>query len=213
MIELAPSLLAADGMRLGEEIQGMLDNGIRLLHYDVMDAHFVPNLSFGPSLCKAIHHQFPAVRLDVHLMMDNPGAFIQAFADAGAESITIHREIAEDVGPILQQMKDQGTRCGLSVKPGTGADTLFPYLDQLDSILIMTVEPGFGGQKFMPEQMEKIRMLRKEGFQGIISIDGGVNLQNAPLLAQAGATRLVMGTAYFRAADPAAVARAVEELV
>ncbi|MBR1584715.1 MAG: ribulose-phosphate 3-epimerase [Clostridia bacterium] len=208
-MELAPSLLAADVMNLGREIERMLQTGVRILHYDVMDAHFVPNLSFGPSLCRKIHAQFPDVRLDVHLMLDNPEKYVQVFADAGAESITVHREIADDVGPVLEKIRALGVKCGLSVKPGTGADTLLPYLKQVDAILIMTVEPGFGGQKFMPQQMEKIRFLRRAGFEKTISVDGGVSLENAPLLVQAGATRRVMGTAFFRVPDAAAVAEAV----
>lgn len=212
MIELAPSLLAADWMRLGEEVEHMLGNGVDVLHFDVMDAHFVPNLSFGPSLCKAVHERFPQCRLDVHLMMDQPERYLEVFAKAGAEAITVHREIAEDVSPVLEQIRAIGLSCGLSVKPGTPADTLLPYLDQLDLILIMTVEPGFGGQKFMAEQVEKIRFLRNQGFSGIISVDGGVSPDNAALLAEAGATRLVMGTAYFAAPDPAAVAQMVRAL-
>ena len=212
MIELAPSLLAADLMHLGREIENMLSNGVDLLHLDIMDAHFVPNLSFGPALCRAIHQRFPACRLDVHLMMDNPEEYLRLFSDAGAESITIHREIARDVGPLLDAIHALGRKCGLSVKPATGADALAPYLEKVDSILVMSVEPGFGGQKFQPQQMEKIRALRAMGFSGVISVDGGVNLDNAPLLSQAGATRLVMGTAYFRAEDPARVVQAVKEL-
>ena len=212
MIELAPSLLAADVFCLGREIQTMLQNGVDLLHYDVMDAHFVPNLSFGPSLCGKIHQRFPDCRLDVHLMMDNPEKYIPVFAEAGAECITVHREIARDMTPCITQIKDQKVRCGLSVKPGTPAEALKEYLDQIDLILIMTVEPGFGGQKFMPEQVEKIRLLRSWGFSGVISVDGGVNAQNAALLAKAGATRLVMGTAYFRSEDPKKTVQIVKEL-
>lgn len=212
MIELAPSLLAADYMRLGDEIEKMLGDGVSLLHYDVMDAHFVPNLSFGPALLEQIHRRFPACRLDVHLMMDNPEKYLTVFARAGAECITVHREIAQDVTPILDEIKGLGVRCGLSVKPGTAADTLLPYLDRLDLILIMTVEPGFGGQKFRPEQMEKIRALRAWGYRGVIAVDGGVSLENAGALADAGATRLIMGTSYFHAEDHAGVARAIGAL-
>ena len=213
MIELAPSLLAADLLNIERDVAGMLENGVRTLHFDVMDAHFVPNLSFGPALCKSLHQRFPELQLDVHLMMDNPESYISVFADAGAKSMIVHREIAQDVSPILSMIRQRGLKCGLSVKPGTGADTLYPYLDRCDILLIMTVEPGFGGQRFQTEQMEKIRKLRAKGFRGTISVDGGVNLENAPLLAAAGADRLVMGTAYFRADDPSAVARRVKELV
>ena len=212
MIKLAPSLLAADWLCLGKEIENMMKNGVQILHFDVMDAHFVPNLSFGPDLCKAVHKSFPDCRLDVHLMMDNPMEYIDTFAKAGAWAITVHREAMERPEEALRRIRELGLRCGLSVKPGTGAETLLPYISALDQILIMTVEPGFGGQKFMPEQMEKIRSLRKAGFNGDIAVDGGINMDNAPLVVQAGANMLVMGTAYFRAEDPARVARSIEEL-
>ena len=212
MIELAPSLLAADVLRLGDEIARMLDTGVQTLHFDVMDAHFVPNLSFGPDLCKAIHKAFPGCLLDVHLMMDNPEKYLDVFAKAGAHAITLHQEVLADIPAAMQAIRGLGVRCGLSVKPGTPAETLLPYLPLLDQILIMTVEPGFGGQKFMADQVEKIRMLRAAGFEGVIAVDGGVSPDNAPLLAQAGANLLVMGTAFFKAADPAAVAQQIKEL-
>ena len=212
MIELAPSLLAADALRLGYEIARMLDTGVQTLHFDVMDAHFVPNLSFGPELCKAIHKAFPGCVLDVHLMMDNPEKYLDVFAKAGAHAITLHQEVLADIPAAMQAIRGLGVRCGLSVKPGTPAETLLPYLPLLDQILIMTVEPGFGGQKFMADQVEKIQMLRAAGFEGVIAVDGGVNPDNAPLLAQAGANLLVMGTAFFKAADPAAVAQQIKEL-
>ena len=212
MIELAPSLLAADVLRLGDEIARMLDTGVQTLHFDVMDAHFVPNLSFGPDLCKAIHKAFPGCVLDVHLMMDNPEKYLDVFAKAGAHAITLHQEVLADIPAAMQAIRGLGVRCGLSVKPGTPAETLLPYLPLLDQILIMTVEPGFGGQKFMADQLEKIRMLRAAGFGGVIAVYGGVNPDNAPLLAQAGANLLVMGTAFFKAADPAAVGRQIKEL-
>lgn len=212
MIELAPSLLAADALRLGDEIARMLDTGVQTLHFDVMDAHFVPNLSFGPDLCKAIHKAFPGCVLDVHLMMDTPEKYLDVFAKAGAHAITLHQEVLADIPAAMQAIRGLGVRCGLSVKPGTPAETLLPYLPLLDQILIMTVEPGFGGQKFMADQVEKIRMLRAAGFEGVIAVDGGVNPDNAPLLAQAGANLLVMGTAFFKAADPAAVAQQIKEL-
>lgn len=212
MIELAPSLLAANALRLGDEIARMLETGVQTLHYDVMDAHFVPNLSFGPDLCKAIHAAFPACVLDVHLMMDNPEKYLEVFAKAGAHTITLHQEVLSDIPAALRSIAALGVRRGLSVKPGTPAETLLPYLPELDQILIMTVEPGFGGQKFMADQVEKIRMLRAAGFGGTIAVDGGVSPENAPLLAEAGADLLVMGTAFFKAADPAAVVRQIKEL-
>lgn len=213
MIELAPSLLAADLLRLETEIERMLQNGVKTLHFDVMDAHFVPNLSFGPALCQAIHTRFPECRLDVHLMMDNPLDYLSVFARAGAWAITLHREPLADPRAAMREIRALGARAGLSVKPGTAVETLLPCMEEMDLALIMTVEPGFGGQKFKAEQAEKIRALRRAGFTGDISVDGGVSMENARMLVGAGASMLVMGTAYFRAADPAAVARAVRELV
>lgn len=213
MIELAPSLLAADLLRLETEIERMLQNGVKTLHFDVMDAHFVPNLSFGPALCQAIHTRFPECRLDVHLMMDNPLDYLSVFARAGAWAITLHREPLADPRAAMREIRALGARAGLSVKPGTAVETLLPCMEEMDLALIMTVEPGFGGQKFKAEQAEKIRALRRAGFTGDISVDGGVSMENARMLVGAGASMLVMGTAYFRASDPAAVARAVRELV
>ena len=212
MIKLTPSLLAADLMNLGAQIDSMLKNGLDQLHFDVMDAHFVPNMSFGPSFCRAIHRQYPDLKIDVHLMMDNPEKYLETFIQYGASSITVHREVFDDPKPILKKIRDMGALCGLSVKPGTGAETLLPYLNDTDVILIMTVEPGFGGQKFMPEQVDKIRFLREKGYRGVIAVDGGVNLDNTPILRDAGTDWLIMGTSYFRAEDPAAVAQKVKEL-
>jgi len=212
MIELAPSLLAADLLHLGKEVEMMMDCGVSTLHFDVMDAHFVPNLSFGPSLCKTVKAAHPACTMDVHLMMDNPLDYVQVFADAGAHTLTLHLEVLEDVPGAMGAIRRAGMRCGLSVKPKTPAENLLPYLNTVDHILIMTVEPGFGGQKFMPEQVEKIRLLRSAGFTGVISVDGGVNAENAALLVRAGANHLVMGTAFFRADNPRRIADAIKEL-
>ena len=212
MTKLTPSLLAADLLNLGREIETMMQNGIDQLHFDVMDAHFVPNLSFGPSFCRTIHERFPNLQLDVHLMMDNPEQYLDTFLANGATSITVHREVLHDPDAMVRKIHEKGVKAGLSIKPGTPVKALLHWLDETDIVLIMTVEPGFGGQKLMPEQVEKIRMLRESGYQGIIAVDGGVNLENAPLLKEAGADWLVMGTSYFRAENPALVVQKVREL-
>ena len=201
MIEIAPSVLAADTLRIGEEVQRVLDAGADMLHVDIMDAHFVPNLSYGPDLCRALRRGFPDIRQDVHLMMDNPEHYIEAFAAAGANEITIHVELGEKILQAIEHIKSLGCKAGLSVKPGTPADSLFPYLSLIDLILIMTVEPGFGGQKMMPEQLDKAAFLREKGFSGIISADGGIGPDNAEPAIKKGVTRLVMGTSLFRAPD------------
>ncbi len=211
MIEIAPSMLAADLMHLGRDLEDLEKYGIRTLHFDVMDAHFVPNLSFGPDFCKAVHRQFPDYFLDVHLMMDNPERLLDSFISAGASAITVHAEVMEDAFPVLEKIRSKGLQCGLSVKPGTDVRSLENYLPILDRVLIMTVEPGFGGQKFMENQMEKIVWLREQGFQGHIGVDGGVNMQNAGQVIRAGADVLVMGTAFFKAEDRAQVVQKVKE--
>ncbi len=203
MIEIAPSVLAADTLRIGEDVQRILDAGADMLHVDIMDAHFVPNLSYGPDLSKALRRGFPQVHQDVHLMMDNPEHYIDAFAKAGANDITIHCELGEKVADVLSHIKGLGCKAGLSLKPGTPVEALYPYLDQIDLVLIMTVEPGFGGQKMMEQPLLKAKALREKGFRGIISADGGLGPDNAGLAIQQGVNRLVMGTALFGATDAA----------
>ncbi len=212
MVELTPSLLAADLLYLGRDINRMVKHGLKRLHFDVMDAHFVPNLSFSPALCRAIKARHPRLAVDAHLMLDNPLLYIKDFADAGANLVVLHQEVLADIRQAMALLQSLGVRRGVSVKPATPVTTLLPFLDCLDYILVMTVEPGFGGQAFMTDQLEKIRALRDAGFTGEIAVDGGVNLQNAKDICQAGGNVLVMGTQYFRAKDPAAVAKAIKEL-
>ena len=212
MIKILPSILAADMLRMGEEITRMAEVGADGLHVDVMDAHFVPNLSFGPAMVKAIRKGFPNIYQDVHLMMDNPAAYIAAFAEAGADAITIHAEIPENIEEILRDIHSRGCKAGLSVKPKTDVRTIEGYLPLCDQVLVMTVEPGFGGQKFMADMMSKLRWLRQTGFAGGVQVDGGVNADTARDCVAAGADELVMGTALVRAADPAAVIRACRAL-
>ncbi len=208
MIKILPSILAADSLRMGEEIARVMEAGADGLHVDIMDAHFVPNLSFSPALVKAIRKGFPAVYQDVHLMMDNPAAYISAFAEAGADAITIHAEISENIEEILRDIRAHGCKAGLSVKPKTDVRAVEKYLPLCDQVLVMTVEPGFGGQKFMADMMPKLRWLRENGFAGGVQVDGGVNVETARACVSAGADELVMGTALVRAEDPVAVIRA-----
>ena len=208
MIKILPSILAADSLRMGEEIARVMEAGADGLHVDIMDAHFVPNLSFSPALVKAIRKGFPAVYQDVHLMMDNPAAYISAFAEAGADAITIHAEIPENIEEILRDIRARGCKAGLSVKPKTDVRAVEKYLPLCDQVLVMTVEPGFGGQKFMADMMPKLRWLRGNGFVGGVQVDGGVNVETARACVSAGADELVMGTALVRADNPVAVIRA-----
>ncbi|MBQ9943463.1 MAG: ribulose-phosphate 3-epimerase [Clostridia bacterium] len=212
MIEIAPSMLAADMLHLEDDLLDLRKNQIKTLHFDVMDAHFVPNLSFGPALCKAVHGAFPEYFLDVHLMMDNPEKLLDSFIHAGASSITVHAEVLDDAKPILSRIRAAGVQCGISVKPGTDVTSICELLPMLDRVLIMTVEPGFGGQKFMESQLEKIVWLRKRGYTGKIAVDGGVNMENMERICSVGADVLVMGTAFFKADDRSAVVQKVKDM-
>ena len=204
MTEIAPSLLAADPLRLYDEIARARNAGVVMLHVDVMDAHFVPNLAFPPATCVAIHRAFPDMTLDVHLMMDHAMDYAETFIKAGAARLTVHIETVADPVTTMRRIRALGARAGLSLKPKTPIEDLFPALHEMDQALIMTVEPGFGGQKLMPEQLDKIKTLRAMGYRGDIAVDGGVTIENMGDVRNAGATTLIMGTAFFRAADQAA---------
>jgi ribulose-phosphate 3-epimerase len=201
MIKIAPSVLAAAPMRMGAEVTRMARAGADWIHVDIMDGNFVPNLSYGPSLVKALKKE-TALPLDVHLMILHPEKFIETFAKAGADILTVHQEVESPLPGLISAIHRAGVQAGVSVKPATKAETLAPYLNDIDLVLIMTVEPGFGGQAFMPEMIEKIRVLRRMGYQGVIEVDGGVGPDNAGLLMESGATALVMGTALFTSPDP-----------
>ncbi len=211
MIKIAPSILAANPMRMGEEVKRMVAAGCDVLHVDIMDGHFVPNLSYGPSMVSALKREV-AVPLDVHLMVSDPESFIGPFAKAGADTLTVHEETGQPLPALLSAIRSLGVLAGVSIKPKTPVQTLEPYFSLIDLILVMTVEPGFGGQAFMPEMVEKIKMLRKMGYQGDIEVDGGVGPQNAKLLMDSGATVLVMGTALFTSPDPAGVMSGIRAL-
>lgn len=202
MLEIAPSVLAAHPLFVDRDVSRMLDAGAKMLHLDIMDGHFVPNISFGPAMVAALRKRYPTLPLDVHLMLSDPGKYLDVFIKAGASEITIHSEIAIDVSRLLTQIRQAGLRAGLSLKPGTPAQALFPYLGAIDLVLVMSVEPGFGGQKLMEGTLSKIRELRDQGFDGVISVDGGVNADNARMVQSYGATRLVMGTAAFKSDNP-----------
>lgn len=211
MIKIAPSILAADPLNMERDVRRMAEAGCDMIHVDVMDAHFVPNLSYGPALVEALHGRFD-LPLDVHLMMDNPEKYLDVFAGAGAWGITIHAEIPGDVAGMLRHIRALGLSAGLSVKPGTPAEAIRTLLPYADMVLVMTVEPGFGGQKFQPAMLDKLRELRRMGYTGLLEADGGVSLSNLPDLKAAGLDVAVMGTAMYRSADPAADIRAIRQL-
>ena len=211
MIKIAPSVLAADVLRIGEDVRRMTDAGCDWLHVDIMDGNFVPNLSYGPALVQALKRE-TNVPLDVHLMVKSPENFIDTFAKAGAQILTVHEEADHPLPNLIHMIHEHHLLAGASIKPATPAEKLYSFLPMLDLILVMTVEPGFGGQAFIPGMVQKIRDLRTMGFQGMIEVDGGVSPNNAKLLIDSGATALVMGTALFTARDPAQVIRDIRAL-
>ena len=216
MAMVSPSILSADFAHLGSACRAVLDAGAQMLHYDVMDGHFVPNISFGMPVLKSLHKALPDAFYDVHLMIDDPLTYAEPFAKAGASLITFHLECGCDTAATLARIKALGCKTGLSVKPHTSVQALFPYLDQLDLALVMSVEPGFGGQKFMPMALDKIRALREEidrrGLSCLVEVDGGVDAVTGPACVEAGADVLVAGSAVFGAADPAAAVAGLKAL-
>ena len=209
---VSPSILAADMLNMERDVQRMIDAGTDWLHVDIMDAHFVPNLSYSPALVAALHKRFPQLPLDVHLMMDNPEKYIGVFCDAGAAVLTIHAEIAADVAALLEEIRARGVKAGLSVKPGTPAEAIRHLLPHADMVLVMTVEPGFGGQKFNADMLGKMDELRQMGYTGLLEADGGVSMKNAATLRAHGLDVAVMGTAMFGSSDPAADMAAIHVL-
>ena len=206
-ILIAPSLLSCDFSRLKSEIEEVERAGCDWLHVDVMDGHFVPNLTVGPVVISWAR-KCTKLPLDVHLMIDEQIQYVEAFRKAGSDSLTVHVEACSDVTKTVEAIRKSGAKAGLSIRPKTSVDDLFPFLDGLDLVLVMTVEPGFGGQRFMPEMLEKIKKLRPR-FQGKISVDGGIGPQTARGAVQAGADVLVAGTAIFGQKDRA---QAIREL-
>lgn len=201
-IKVAPSLLSADFSKLREEIRQLCKSGADMLHVDVMDGHFVPNLTIGPVVIKDIKKS-STVPLDVHLMMTNPLQYLQAFIDAGADRITLHIEMDDDIDDALDYLRQQGIKRGICLKPKTKAEDLIPYLDKIDFVLIMTVEPGFGGQSFMTDQLKKISDVKKiiQNRPIDIEVDGGINDKTGALCVQNGADILVAGNYIFKASD------------
>jgi ribulose-phosphate 3-epimerase len=211
---IAPSILSADFARLGEEVRAMTEAGADYLHIDVMDGHFVPNLTIGPAVVKALrgHSRLP---FDVHLMISPVDPFIRDFAEAGADIITVHPEAGPHLHRTLQLIKSLGKKAGVSLNPATPIEAVDPIMSDVDLILVMSVNPGFGGQNFIPSQLDKIRALRKRidatGRQIDLEVDGGINVETARAAREAGADVLVAGTASFKG-GPSAYADNIHRL-
>lgn len=200
-IQISPSILSADFSQLGNEIKRLEEGGADLIHVDVMDGHFVPNLTIGPPVIKALKKNC-SIKFDVHLMISPVHKYIDAYADAGADIITIHPEATDDLSSSIKKIKDLGKKVGVSLNPETKVSIIKDHLDQIDLVLIMSVNPGFGGQKFMPEVLDKIKELKniqkKQNIDFDIEIDGGINFENSKIAIEAGANILVSGTTIFK---------------
>jgi ribulose-phosphate 3-epimerase len=215
-LKLAPSILNCDFARLGDEVEAVARGGADCIHLDVMDGHFVPNLTIGPVVLEAVRRR-TSLLADCHLMVMEPEKMFPWFAEAGAGSITFHQEAASDLATSIRQIHSLGCRAGVSIKPGTSIDVLQGVLPELDLVLLMSVNVGFGGQKFMPQSLAKARALRARcdelGLQTDIQMDGGISLNNAAEVLNAGVNVLVVGSAIFKSPDAARATRAFKALM
>ncbi|MDA8778522.1 ribulose-phosphate 3-epimerase [Candidatus Pelagibacter bacterium] len=200
-IQISPSILSADFSQLGNEIKRLEEGGADMIHVDVMDGHFVPNLTIGPPVIKALRKQC-SIKFDVHLMISPVNKYIEAYADAGADIITIHPEATENLEESISKIKSLNKKVGVSLNPESKLDLITNYLEKIDLVLIMSVNPGFGGQKFMPEVLDKVKQLKeiksKRNMNFDIEIDGGINFDNCQSAIEAGANILVSGTTVFK---------------
>ena len=215
MAKLSPSILSADFANLERDVKIITDAGADWIHVDVMDGHFVPNISIGVPVVTSLRKATDGF-LDVHLMITDPDKYVPAFIKAGAALVNFHVEVECDIEAVLKEIKAAGKKTGLTIKPNTPPEAVFPYLPLLDMVLVMSVEPGFGGQSFMPNSIPKIKVLKEKitelGLNCEIEIDGGINLKNAPEVIEAGCDILVAGSSVFNAPDVPAAVKAFKAL-
>lgn len=216
MTKIAPSILSADFLKLGEEIQAAEAAGADMLHIDIMDGHFVPNITIGPFIVESIR-KITSLPLDVHLMIEEPDKYLRDFIKAGADYLTVHYEASVHLHGTVQRIKESGVKAGVSLNPATPVWNLEHILPYTDIALLMSVNPGFGGQEFIPEVIEKIKILKKllreKGLSTLIEVDGGVKLENAPEIISAGADILVMGSAFFNSKNYGTVIKQFREIL
>jgi len=214
MIKIAPSILSANFIKLGEEIKAAEEAGVDMLHIDIMDGHFVPNITIGPFIVESIR-QVTSLPLDVHLMIEEPDTYLRDFIKAGADYVTVHLEASVHLHRTVQLIKETGAKAGVSLNPATPVWSLEDILPDIHLVLLMSVNPGFGGQKFIPQALDKIRILKKfieeKGLTTLIEVDGGINIDNAKDVASAGADILVMGSAFFHSGNYKEIMKRVKE--
>jgi ribulose-phosphate 3-epimerase len=215
MVEILPSILSADFARLGEEISKVEGAGVRMLHVDVMDGHFVPNLTLGPPVVKSIR-KITKLTLDVHLMITDPDRFAPVFIEAGADQVSVHQEVCPHLDRTLRLIQSEGARAGIVLNPATPVSFLEDVLDVADYVLVMSVNPGFGAQRFIPNTLRKVRQLnlmrKAHGLQLPIEIDGGITLENVGDVVRAGCDWIVAGSTIYESADPATIVTRMQQL-
>jgi ribulose-phosphate 3-epimerase len=215
MVKIAPSILSADFLNLGQEIKAAETAGADMLHIDIMDGHFVPNMTIGPFIVEAIR-KITSLPLDVHLMIEEPDRYLRDFIKAGADYLTVHYEASTHLHRTVQQIRENGVKAGVSLNPATPVWSLEHILPDIDIALLMSVNPGFGGQGFIPQAIDKIKILKKlvkeKGLSTSIEVDGGIKLGNAPDVISAGADILVMGSAFFNSKDYGKIVRQFREI-